>query len=57
MDAEEASANRANDLAKTLAQLGLDSFQLVRRNGGWKISSIVNEVPSEKNPLPDRLKE
>lgn len=37
-------------------QLGVDIFHLTKRKSAWKISSIVNEVPSEENPLPETLK-
>ena len=34
-------------------QRGVDSFQLMMRNGHWYIVSIVNEVPMQGNPIPE----
>lgn len=36
-------------------QLGIDSIQLIRKDGEWKIFSIVNEVPAPGQAIPDRL--
>lgn len=36
-------------------QLGIDSIQLIRKDGEWKIFSIVNEVPAPGQEIPDRL--
>lgn len=36
-------------------QAGVDSFQLVRREGRWKIASITNEVPTPDRPIPSVL--
>jgi len=33
-------------------QPGVDSFQLVRRDGEWKIASITNEIPTPDRPIP-----
>jgi len=38
-------------------QKGVDSFSLIKKNGEWKIVSILNEIPGEKNPIPDSLKD
>ena len=38
-------------------QSGVDSFQLIKKNGNWHIVSITNELPSVKNPLPEDLKQ
>ncbi len=38
-------------------QQGVDSFQLVRREGGWKIASITNEIPTPDRPITDVLRE
>jgi hypothetical protein len=38
-------------------QQGVDSFQLVYREGRWWIASIVNEVPDPVNPVPEILQE
>jgi hypothetical protein len=37
-------------------QRGLDSFNLVRREGGWQIASVVNEIPDRDNPIPEELR-
>ncbi len=37
-------------------QPGVDSFQLVRKKGGWKIASITNEVPTPERPIPEVLR-
>jgi hypothetical protein len=34
---------------------GLDSFELVRRDGHWLVVAIVNERPTAERPLPDAL--
>ncbi len=34
---------------------GIDSFQLIREAGRWKIISITNDRPSPGNPIPDDL--
>jgi hypothetical protein len=36
-------------------QQGVDSFQLIRRNGRWWIVSITNELPTRDRPLPREL--
>lgn len=38
-------------------QPGVDSFQLVRRESGWKIASIINEVPTPERAIPEVLRE
>jgi len=38
-------------------QPGVDSFQLIRRNGRWWIASVVNEIPTANRPLPAELQE
>ena len=37
------------------AQQGVDSFSLVRREGGWLIASILNEIPTPDRPIPSFL--
>jgi hypothetical protein len=32
---------------------GLDSFQLVRRDGAWRIASVTNEIVLPDRPIPD----
>ncbi len=34
---------------------GIDSFQLIREAGYWKIISITNDRPTPDNPIPDLL--
>ena len=34
---------------------GIDSFELVRRDGRWRIVSIVNERSAPDHPIPDDL--
>jgi hypothetical protein len=36
---------------------GIDSFQLVRKDGRWWIVSIVNEICTPDRPLPRELRE
>ena len=36
-------------------QQGVDSFQVIRKNGRWWIASIVNEIPMADRPLPAEL--
>jgi len=36
-------------------QQGVDSFQLIQREGRWWIVSIVNEIPTANRPLPAAL--
>lgn len=36
---------------------GVDSFQLVKRDGAWKISAIMNELPIVAGTLPPALRE
>ncbi|WP_242086832.1 hypothetical protein [Aestuariivivens sediminis] len=31
---------------------GVDGFHLIKRDGQWKVISLINEVPSEDRPLP-----
>lgn len=38
-------------------QQGVDSFQLVRRDGTWLIASILNEIPTPDRPVPEVLRE
>jgi hypothetical protein len=37
-------------------QQGVDSFQLVRRDGAWLIASILNEIPTPDRPIPEVLR-
>ncbi len=38
------------------AQQGVDSFQLIRQEGRWRLTSVVNEIPTSERPLPAELK-
>ncbi len=38
-------------------QQGVDSFQLVKKNGRWWIIAIANEIPGPNRPLPTELQE
>jgi len=38
------------------AQAGVDSFQLVRRDGAWLVASITNEIPTPDRPIPEVLR-
>lgn len=33
-------------------QQGLDSFQVIRKDGRWWIASVVNEIPEADQPIP-----
>ena len=37
------------------ARPGIDSFQLIRRAGEWRIVSVTNDRPSPSNPIPSAL--
>jgi len=37
-------------------QYGIDSFQLVKRDGRWWIAGILNEIPDRDNPIPEVLR-
>lgn len=39
------------------AQPGVDSVELVRKDGRWWIAAITNDIPNEENPIPAALKE
>ncbi len=32
---------------------GVDCFHLIKQGNDWKIISIINEIPSEKRPIPE----
>jgi len=38
-------------------QRGVDSFQLMKKDGGWRIVSIINEIPRPGVPIPVELQE
>ncbi len=37
--------------------LGVDSIDLIRRDGRWWIVSIVNDLPTPEHPIPARLQD
>jgi hypothetical protein len=37
------------------AQLGIDSFALIRKDGRWWIAAITNDIPDPNNPVPPEL--
>ena len=36
-------------------QLGVDSFQLIRKQGRWWIAGVINELPTPERPVPAEL--
>ena len=36
-------------------QQGLDIIQLIKQEDGWKIISIINEIPTPSRPLPTEI--
>lgn len=38
-------------------QQGVDSWELVKYDGKWKIVCVTNEIPSKERPLPKELAE
>lgn len=36
---------------------GVDSFELVKKDGRWWIASVTNELPDKDHPLPAMLRE
>jgi len=38
-------------------QPGVDSIELVRKNGRWWIAAITNDLPDVDNPIPEPLRE
>src|SRR5262245_61664209 len=39
------------------AQPGVDSIELVRKDGRWWIAAITNDLPNAENPIPTALQE
>jgi hypothetical protein len=39
------------------AQKGVDSWELVKKDGRWWIVAVTNEVPSNERPLPRELQD
>lgn len=37
-------------------QYGIDAFSLVKKEGRWWISGILNEIPDRDNPIPAELR-
>lgn len=38
-------------------QQGVDSFELIRKNGRWWIVSVTNEIPTAGRPIPEELQD
>ncbi len=38
-------------------QQGVDSFELIRRDGRWSIAAVLNEIPTPERPVPPELRE
>ncbi len=38
-------------------QQGVDSFELIRRDGRWWIAAVTNELPTPERPLPSELRQ
>ncbi len=38
-------------------QQGIDSFELIRRDGRWWIAAVLNEIPTAERPVPPELQE
>jgi hypothetical protein len=36
---------------------GVDSFELIKREGRWKIVSVVNDLPNAQHPVPAVLRD
>ncbi|UCG89155.1 MAG: hypothetical protein JSW71_11700 [Gemmatimonadota bacterium] len=36
--------------------VGVDSFQLIKRDGRWRIVSVTNDLPNPDNPIPVELR-
>jgi hypothetical protein len=36
---------------------GVDSIELIRKDGRWWIAAITNDIPNEGNPVPAALKD
>ncbi len=37
-------------------QQGVDSFQLIRQDGRWRIAAVLNDIPDSSNPVPEALR-
>ena len=37
-------------------QLGLDSWELMRKDGRWWIVAVTNDIPTPQRPLPEELR-
>jgi hypothetical protein len=42
--------------ADTPGQIGLDSWELMRKDGRWWIAAVTNEIPTPERPLPEELR-
>ncbi|MDH3290977.1 MAG: nuclear transport factor 2 family protein [Gemmatimonadota bacterium] len=37
-------------------QQGVDSFQLIRQDGRWRIAAVLNDIPDQAHPVPAALR-
>lgn len=37
-------------------QIGLDSWELMRKEGRWWIAAVTNDIPTPQRPLPEELR-
>jgi hypothetical protein len=42
--------------ADSPGQIGLDSWELVRKDGRWWIAAVTNDIPTPQRPLPEELR-
>jgi len=38
-------------------QQGVDSIELIKKDGRWRIAAILNEIPTPERPVPSELQE
>jgi hypothetical protein len=38
-------------------QQGVDSFQLIRQDGRWRIAAVLNDIPDQTHPVPAALRQ
>jgi len=38
-------------------QQGVDSWELIKKNGRWWIAAVTNEIPTRERPIPAELQE
>ena len=42
--------------ADTPGQVGLDSWELMKKDGRWWIAAVTNDIPTPQRPLPEELR-